>query len=64
MTAFPREVVAKEAEAAVKDWRQRREPPGAAKMMKKRKCIELANAQTKNCDFDYLPIRALACAHA
>jgi transposase len=50
--------------AAVKDWRQRMETPEAAEMMKKRKRIELVNAQTKDRGFDYLPVRGLVKAKA
>ncbi len=50
--------------AAVKDWRQRMETPEAAEKMKKRKRIELVNAQTKDRGFDYLPVRGLVKAKA
>lgn len=43
----------------LKEWRQRMEIPEAAEMMKKRKRIELVNAQTKARGFDYLPVRGL-----
>ena len=50
--------------AAVKDWRQRMETPEAAEKMKKRKRIELVNAQTKDRGLDYLPVRGLVKAKA
>ena len=50
--------------AAVKDWRQRMETPEAVEMMKKRKRIELVNAQTKDRGLDYLPVRGLVKAKA
>ncbi len=49
---------------AVKEWRQRMETPEAAEMMKKRKRIELVNAQTEDRGFDYLPVRGLVKAKA
>ena len=55
--------LAKEPDA-IKDWRQRMETPEAAEMMKKRKRIELVNAQTKDRGFDYLPVRGLVKAKA
>ena len=49
---------------AVKEWRQRMETPEAAEMMKKRKRIELVNAQTKDRGLEYLPVRGLVKAKA
>jgi len=49
---------------AVKEWRQRMETPEAVEMMKKRKRIELVNAQTKDRGLDYLPVRGLVKAKA
>ncbi len=49
---------------AVKEWRQRMETPEAAEMMKKRKRIELVNAQTKDRGLAYLPVRGLVKAKA
>jgi Transposase DDE domain len=49
---------------AVKQWRQRMETPQAVEMMKKRKRIELANAQTKNRGFGKLTVRGLIKAKA
>jgi transposase len=50
--------------APVKEWRQRMETPEATEMMKKRKRIELVNAQIKDRGFDYLPVRGLVKAKA
>jgi transposase len=49
---------------AVKEWRQRMETPEAAEKMKKRKRIELVNAQTKNRGFGRLTVRGLIKAKA
>ncbi len=49
---------------AAKEWRQRMETPEAVEMMKKRKRIELVNAQTKDRGLDYLPVRGLVKAKA
>ncbi len=43
--------------SAVKEWRQRMETPEAAEMRKKRKRIELVNAQIENHGFGYLTVR-------
>jgi transposase len=62
-TARRKAKLAKEP-AAVQEWRRRMETPEAAGMMKKRKRIELVNAQTKGRGLDCLPVRGLVKAKA